>query len=127
MLFVTINRQEIKEFFEGIFTDWRAKQTTRKATIGQFADFLDITRESLNSYMLKGSVPEGDNLVKIGLKYPAVYALVGKVPPNPRINLLNTLASGMSEEGQEELLRSAQEIREREQKDAGNESPSGAT
>lgn len=116
---MAIRNTEIKEFFEQKFIEWRTQQKGLKATLAQFAESMDITRDTLNSYMIRGSKPEGDNLDKVGRVYPEVYGLVGRTPPNPLLRDILEEAGGLDEEGQRQLIKFAAHLRaEREKAEA---------
>src|SRR5512146_1899473 len=74
----------IRDWFEQKFIQWRSRQPSRKATLNQFAAEIGINRDVLNTYMLRGSAPEGDNLMRVGLALGwAIYDLVGEPRPDP--------------------------------------------
>jgi len=113
------SKTEITAWFEKRFTEWRASQTTRKAGITQFAEYLGISREALNSYMLRGSSPEGENLANVGEKYPEIYHLLGRQHPNPVLKAINAAWDKVPEDVQKKaailILRSAGKLDEEDQ------------
>lgn len=114
-----VSKTEIKEWFEKRFREWRASQTTRKAGITQFAGYIGISREVLNSYMLRGSSPEGENLARVGEKYPEIYHLLGLQHPNPVLKAINAAWNKVPEDVQKKaaalILRSAGELDDEDQ------------
>jgi hypothetical protein len=106
------SRDQIKAWFEDKYRAWRNQQTTRQDGVVHFATFLGVPRDSLNSYLTKGSRPQGTYKDKIGEKYPDLYDILGETPPDSAIRLVQRLMQGMSPERKEKLARLAQEMAE---------------
>ncbi len=109
-----MKNKKVSEWLNKKFVEWRAKQTERKAGIAQFAEYLNLSRNTLNNYMNKGQEPEGENLKRIAQKLGSeIYEIVGKVPPNPFtqaiVAILNKLEESQQEEKAEVMLRSLDE------------------
>jgi|GEM_PF-6379234 len=68
------------------FREWRAQQLSRRAGITQFAEYLGVSRNTLNNWMLKGQTPAGENVQRIAEKFGLeIYDLLGLQRPDPKL------------------------------------------
>lgn len=90
------------EWLEAKYIEWRKKQTTRKATIEQFAEAIGISRSDYNNYTLRGTKPKGEDLERIGevLGYE-IYDLLGLERPDPWVKRMEKLFDGLSPEARD--------------------------
>lgn len=96
----------IRDWFEQKFIQWRSRQPSRKATLNQFAAEIGINRDVLNTYMLRGSAPEGDNLMRVGLALGwTIYELVGEPRPDPLLVYVTVNWSCLSDEDKRAIAR----------------------
>jgi len=88
MLVMKPTPADVMRWFEEHYIQWRSRQTARQVGVTQWAKFLDVKRDTLNKYMLRGSLPEGENKLRIGDKYPELYDLLGEARPDPQFRSL---------------------------------------
>ncbi len=73
-------------WLENKFREWRAQQSSRKAGITQFAEYLGVSRNTINNWMLKGQRPEGENVQRIAEKLGVeIYDILGLHRPDPKL------------------------------------------
>ncbi len=108
----------ISEWFDQKYVQWRAQQKEKRAGIIDFANYLGVSRSTLNSWMLRGVKPEGDNLRLIGEKYPDLYDLLGLVRPNPVIEKIMKTVTRIASE--DDLLAALAFIEKLERRQQGN-------
>jgi len=95
------------------FIEWRAKQTARKAGIAQFAEFLGVSRDDLNNYMLRGVRISDENLERMAAKIGyEVYDAVGKDRPDPRFKAIKQTYYALPEDKKDVAERLLRELAE---------------
>lgn len=110
-----LNVKEITlgEWLENKFIAWMS-ETGRHRTVSEFAAWLDIPRPLLSRYLNGQRQPSRENVDKIAARLgPEVYDLLGLQRPDPRIQRLVSAFDALDEEGKEELLQYAEQIRGR--------------
>lgn len=108
MMYYVATKTEVSDWLEQKFLEWRASNRNRRAGVTQFAEYLGLSRDVLNSYLSRGSKPDGENLEKIAGKLgDEIYALVGKTPPDPLLRMLIGLWSQLNDETKRRLAEDA--------------------
>lgn len=91
-------RQKIRAWFEAKYREFRRTQPLyvegedgrriRADTVTAFAEYIGISRDTLNKWMLHGVEPIGDNLDKVAYRVDySIYDVLGKKRPN-RLEIL---------------------------------------
>ncbi|MCL5429720.1 MAG: helix-turn-helix transcriptional regulator [Chloroflexi bacterium] len=69
---------KFSQWLETQFLMWQATQR-RRTTLGEFADFLQISRVSLSQYINGRRLPDDENIAKMAVKLGTeVYELMGR-------------------------------------------------
>lgn len=98
----TTEKPPHSKWIENKYIEWRQKQTTRKATIEQFAKFVGVSRSDYNNYTLRKTRPKGEDLERIGeMLGPEIYDLLGLERPDPWVKRMEKLFDGLSPESRE--------------------------
>ena len=96
----------------GAIGDWLHQQwnawdneTGEHTTGAQLAEYLDIDRHVLNSYLNGRRIPTAENLAKIAARFgPKIYDLAGLARPDPEIKKMQEIYDQVPEEKRGEFL-----------------------
>lgn len=79
----------VSVWLEKKFKDWRNDQPRGKDTITAFAAWLEVSRGSLNNWMLNDHIPEGISLIVLASKLgPEIYELAGAKPLKENLRII---------------------------------------
>jgi transcriptional regulator with XRE-family HTH domain len=97
----------IGEWLTKKFVDWQAAEEKRKS-VSDFADYLGVSRDTLNKYMNGTRKPTGTYVERIAAKLGVeIYDLLGSPRPDPRLQAVISAWPKMTEREREELGRQA--------------------
>jgi transcriptional regulator with XRE-family HTH domain len=98
---------ELKDWFMKQFLDWQTREG-EKRTVKAFAEYLDVSRGTLNNWMLGGREPKGYNVNNLANKLsPEIYDILGLARPNedPELQKLHAKWSNLRPETRDKIMR----------------------
>jgi transcriptional regulator with XRE-family HTH domain len=76
------DKETVKRWFEGQYLDWQKREGGRRS-VGKFAAYLGVSRATLYNWMLRGQVPDPENVQRIAGKLSeTIYDLLERPRPD---------------------------------------------
>jgi len=102
-------RKELKVWLDRKFNEWQIE--VGRATITEFADYLDIPRPQLSHYMNARNKPEGENIEKIASKLGnTIYDILGLQRPEPELRYIHQLFDEIEPHEQKDMMKHIKEF-----------------
>ncbi len=104
--------KSVATFLNESFIAWMSRSGKRK-TIGEFAEYLNISRSLLSHYMNGSRSPSKENAHKIAVKLgPEIFDLLGLARPDPYLQTIINGWDDLDEKQRQELLAFADQLRD---------------
>ena len=112
----TMGKKEFAAWLESKYISWIGEAGKRR-TLTDFSKYLGVTQPMLSQWLNGRYVPNTHNISKIAARLgPEVYDLLGLQRPDPDIQWLVKLFGELDEQGKEELLQAAEQIKQHRSK-----------
>ena len=106
-----MGKKEFAEWLEGKYIAWM-NETGRRRTLTEFAEYLGVGQPLLSQWLNGRYLPGMKNVSKLAARLgPEVYDLLGLQRPDPDIHRLVSLFGEMDEQGKQDLLQAAEQIK----------------
>lgn len=103
----TCKRMDFRQWLEMKYLDWQRRQGGRK-TVLQFAEYLDVSQQTLSNWLNETRKPQGDNVRKLADKFGLeVYDVLGLERPNADMFYLQSIWDELSPEDRREIMDKA--------------------
>lgn len=103
------------EWLERQYLQWQMRQGSR-ATLGEFADYLGISRAVLSHYMNGIRKPSGQNVARLAARLgPETYDLLGLQRPDPNLQFITRYWHTLQPKEQQFLVEQVKQYTETNQ------------
>lgn len=104
------------QWLEMKYLEWQRNEGGRK-TVLQFARYLDVSQQTLSTWMNETRTPQGDNIRKIADKLGIeVYDVLGLPRPNPMLFFIQKHWNELDLEDQQYITKKAKEFKEKNER-----------
>lgn len=98
-------RKTASSFLNNAYLEWQLG-TRKKQTLRSFAEYLEVTEQSLSGWMVGRNIPAGENLRKLARKLgPGIYDALEIPRPAPLTAYVDEVVVELDEKAQLELRK----------------------
>jgi hypothetical protein len=101
--------QGTKDWLDLKFREWRNGQKRGEDTVARFANFVGVSRNTMNNWLNRGQTPGDESADLIATKLgPEIYDLLGLPRPDPLLQLVIERWGQLSDEVRSEIAEVVQ-------------------